>query len=103
MGDVGECRLRRDAVPSFDLAAVLRRMASCRFMEGEVVMAGGDFFTGERAVDEDAGGTTTEWDLGRVGCEMVMTGGDDDVGEVMIRDRLMGFGGASLLADDVGT
>lgn len=82
IGDVGECRLRRDAGLSFDLAAVLRRMASCRFMEGEVAMAGGDFFIGE---------TTAGWDLGRAGSEVIMTGGEVDVGEVMIRDLLMGF------------
>lgn len=90
-GDVGECRLRRDAGLSFDLAAVLRRMASCRFMEGEVVMAGGDFFVGERTVVEDADETTADWDLGRAGSEVIMTGGEVDVGEVMIRDLLMGF------------
>lgn len=93
-GDVGACKLRRDAGPAFDLAAVLRRMASCRFMEGEVVMAGGDFFVGEETGDEDAGGDTRDWDLGRAGCEVTMAGGEvdvGDVGEVMIRDLLMGF------------
>lgn len=92
IGDVGECRLSRDAGPSFDLAAVLRRMASCRFMEGETVMGGGDFFIGDRTVDEDAAEITTEdWDLGKAGSEVTMTGGEVDVGEVMIRDLLMGF------------
>lgn len=91
-GDVGECRLRRDAGLSFDLAAVLRRMASCRFMEGEVVVAGGDFLgIGERTVAEDAVEITADWDLGRVGSDGIVTGGEVDVGDVMIRDRLMGF------------
>lgn len=85
-GDVGDWMLRRDAGLAFDLAAVLRRMASCRFMEGEVVMAGGDFLVGEMTVDEDAGGTTRDWDLGRACCEVTMAGS-----EVMIRDLLMGF------------
>lgn len=84
MGDVGECRLSRGAVPSLDLAAVLRRMASCRFIEGEVVMAAGDFF-------EEACGSTTDCDLGRASCDVTMTGGEVDVGEVTIRERLMGF------------
>lgn len=78
-GDVGECRLRRDPGLSFDLAAVLRRMASCRFMEREVVIAGGDFFMGETGEDGDTGVTTTDWDLGSVGCEVTAAGGE--VGE----------------------
>lgn len=90
-GDGGECRLRREGGPSFDLAAVLRRMASCRFMEGEMVTAGGDFFVGEKAVDEVEGRTTVTWDFGTAGCEVTMAGGDVDVGEVTIRERLMGF------------
>lgn len=32
-----------------------------------------------------------------------MTGGEVDVGEVIIRDRLIGFWGASPLADEIGT
>lgn len=64
-GDVEAFKLRRAGGLAFDLAAVLRRMASCRFMEGEVVMAGGDFFVGEMTVvDEDAGRTKTDWDFG---------------------------------------
>lgn len=91
VGDFGAFKLSRDAWLSFDLAAVLRRMASCRFMEGEAVMAGGDFFVGERAVDEVADGSKRDWDLGKAGCEISMAGGVVDVGEVMIRDLLMGF------------
>lgn len=91
IGDVGECKLRRDAGPPNDLAAVLRRMASCRFMDGEAVVAGGDFLVGDRTGDEDTGGTTRDWDLGRSGCEVTMAGGEVDVREVMIRDLLMGF------------
>lgn len=60
IGDVGACRLRRDGGLSFDLAAVLMRMASCRFMDGEAIMAGGDFFVGEDTVDEDANGATRD-------------------------------------------
>lgn len=57
-GDVGECRLRREGGPSFDLAAVLRRMASCRFMEGDMVTAGGDILVGRKVVDEEEGRAT---------------------------------------------
>lgn len=88
LGDVGECKLSRGAGPPNDLAAVLRRMASCRFMDGVAVMAGGDFVGGDVTVD--TGGTTRDWDLGRVG-EATTAGGEVDVGEVMIRDFLMGF------------
>lgn len=93
MGEVGECRLRRDVALSLDLAAVLRRMASCRFMEGEAVIAGGDFFVGdgERAVDVDAGGSTRDSDLGRAGCGVTVAGGDVGAGEINISDLLMGF------------
>lgn len=91
VGDVGECKLRRDAGPVFDLAAVLRRIASCRFMEGAAVMAGGDFLVGERTVDEDVGGITRDWELGRAGCEVTTAGGEEGVGAVRIRDLLMGF------------
>lgn len=90
-GDVGDCKLRREEGPSFDLAAVLKRMASCRFMEGEEDMAGGDFFVGEITVDEEVGSTMVVWDFEMAGCEVTMAGGDVDVGEVMIRDLLMGF------------
>lgn len=94
LGDVGECRLRRDGGFSFDLAAVLRRIASCRFMEGDEVMAGGDFLVGDRAVEEEVVGITRDWVFGRVGCEADAAGGEVDVGEVgviIIRDLLMGF------------
>lgn len=93
MGEVGECRLRRDAALSFDLAAVLRRMASCRFMEGEAVMAGGDFLVrdGERAVDVGAGGSTRDSDVGGAGCGVTVAGGDVGGGEIKMRDLLMGF------------
>lgn len=100
-GDVGECKLRRDAGPSLDLAAVLRRMASCRFMEGEAVMAGGDFFVGEMTAEEEVVGTKMDWDLGRAGSAVTIAGGEVDGGEVdggekgpgerRIRDLLMGF------------
>lgn len=97
-GDVGEFKLRRDAGPVFDLAAVLRRMASCRFMEGEAVMAGGDLFAGVG----EAGITKTEWVSGRASCSVSVAGGEaggEDVvggeyvvgGERIIRDLLMGF------------
>lgn len=88
LGDVGECKPRRGADPPNDLAAVLRRMASCRFTDGVAVMAGGDFFVGDATVD--TGGITRDWDLGRDG-EANAVGGEVDVGEVMIRDFLMGF------------
>lgn len=91
IGDVGECRLRRDVGLSFDLTAVRRRIASCRFIEGTAAVVEEYFFVGEMAVDEDAGGGTADWDLGGAGCMVIMTGGEVDVGEVMIRDFLMGF------------
>ncbi len=93
----------RAAGPPFDLAAVLRRIASCRFMEGEAAMAGGDFFVGEVAVDEDVVGIVRGWDLGTAGGEVTMAGGEVGTGEVMIRDLLIGFGGASPLADEFGS
>lgn len=105
MGEVGECRLRRVVEFSLDLAAVLRRMASCRFIEGDAVMAGGDFLVGDRDVDVAVGGITRECDFGRAGCEIttvggeVDVGGEADVGEVKISDCLIGFCGASLLVD----
>lgn len=89
-GDVGECKLRRAVALPCDLAAVLRRMASCRFMDGEMVVVG-DFFVGERTVDEDTGGITRDCDLGRAGCEVTTAGGEVGTGEVMIKDLLMGF------------
>lgn len=72
-------------------------MASCRFMEGEAVMAGGDFFVGEATGDE--GVTKTDWDMCSAGCAVTVAGGDvgggevdvGEVGERKIRDRLMGF------------
>lgn len=91
IGDVGECKLRRDPGLACDLEAVLRRMASCRFMEREAVMAGADFFVGERTVDADTGGTTRDWDFGKAGCEITMAGGEVGGEEVMIKDLLMGF------------
>lgn len=93
-GDVGECRLRRDGGFSFDLAAVLRRMASCRFMEGDRVMAGGDFLVGDTVVEEDVVGSTRDWVFGGLGCGATAAGGEVEVGdegEIMIRDLLMGF------------
>lgn len=99
MGDVGECRLRRVVEFSLDLAAVLRRMASCRFMEGDAVMAGGDFLVGDRDVDVAVGGITRDCDFGRAGCEITTVGGEVDGGEFKISDCLIGFCGASLLVD----
>lgn len=89
-GEGGECKLRRGAGTPNDLAAVLRRMASCRFMDGEAVMAEGDLFVEDRAVDGDRGGTTRGWELGKACCEVTMEVGEVDV-VVMIRDFLMGF------------
>lgn len=86
-GDVGP----RGEVGLFDRAAVLRRIASCRFMEGEVVIAGGDLFVGEGGTVEEVCMTSADWDLGTVACETTIMGGDVDVGEVMISDLLMGF------------
>lgn len=86
-GEVGECKPRRGEEPPNDLAAVLRRMASCRFIDG-VAVAAGDFFAGDAMLD--TGGITRDLDLGRDG-EVTVAGGEVDVGEVMMRDFLMGF------------
>lgn len=86
-GDVGP----RGEVGLFVRAAVLRRIASCRFMEGEAVIAGGDFFVGEGDMAGDVCVTSADWGLGTVVCEMTIVGGDMDVGDVMIIDLLIGF------------
>lgn len=102
-GDVGECSLRQEAGFSFDLAAVLRRIASCRFMDEGAVVTGGDFCVGEGIVAEDVTGAKGEYGLGRARCTGPNAGGEVDVGEVMIKDFLMGFCGASPLTDEVRT
>lgn len=97
LGDVGECRLRREPGLPADLAAVRRRIASCKFIEGDAEAAGGDL-----VVRDDAGGTTRGSGLAADGCVIVMAGGEAGEGELIIRDFLMGFWGASELEDEAG-
>lgn len=59
-GDVGECKLRRELGPPAVLAAVRRRIASCRFIEA----AGGDFIVRYGTEVDDTGGSTRGSDLG---------------------------------------
>lgn len=100
-GDVGECKLRRELGPK-DLAAVRRRIASCRFIEGDTEAAGGDLIVRDGTEVDDTGGTTRGSDLAAGGCEATTAGGDVGEGELIIRDFLMGFCGASVLEEEAG-
>lgn len=95
-GDVGECRLRRELGPPKLLAAVRRRIASCRFIDGDTEATGGDLIV--RDEDGDAGGS----DLGAGGCDAATAGGEVGDGTLMIRDFLIGFWGASAVEDEAG-
>lgn len=95
-GDVGECKLRRELGPPTDLAAVRRRIASCRFIDGDTEAAWGDLIGRDGTEEDDTGGTTRGSDLGVGGCDAVMEVGE---GRLIIRDFLMGFWGASVLED----
>lgn len=85
-GDVGEGRLRRGLGPPRLLAAVRRRIASCRFIDGDTEAAGGDLIVRDETEDEDTGGATRGSDVGAGGCHAATAGG-----ELMIRDFLIGF------------
>lgn len=98
-GDVGECRLRRELGPPRDLAAVRRRIASCRFIEGDTEAAIGGLIVRDGTEVDDAGGTTRGSGLGAGGCE---AGGDAGEGELIMRDFLIGFCGASVLDVEPG-
>lgn len=87
-GDVGECRLRRELGPPELLAAVRRRIASCRFIDGDREAAGGDLMFRDETEDDDTGGTTRGSDLGAGGAA---AGGEVGDGKLMIRDFLIGF------------
>lgn len=101
-GDVGECKLRRELGPCKDLAAVRRRIASCRFIEGDAEAAGGNLIVRDGTEVDDTGGTTRGSDLGAGGCEATMAGGDVGEGKLIIRDFLIGFCGASVLEEEAG-
>lgn len=90
-GDVGEGRLRRGLGPPKLLAAVRRRIASCRFIDGDTEAAGGDLIVRDESEDDDTGGTTRGSDLGAGGCDTATAGGEDGDGKLMIRDFLIGF------------
>lgn len=98
-GDVGNCKLRRELGPPRDLAAVRRRIASCRFIDGDTEAAEGDLIGRDGTEEDDTGGTTRGSDLGAGGCG---AGGEVGVGRLIIRDLLMGFWGASVLEDGAG-
>lgn len=101
-GDVGECRLRREPGPPTLLAAVRRRIASCRFIDGDTEAAGGDLIVKDGTDDDDTGGTTRGSDLGAGGCGAATAGGEVGEGGWMIRDFLIGFWGASVVQDEAG-
>lgn len=93
LGDVGESESRAPGPPT-DLAAVRRRIASCRFMEGDTDAPGGDLTVRDGA----AGGSG----LGGGGCGVTAAGGEVGEGRLIIRDFLIGFWGASALEDESG-
>lgn len=95
-GETGE--LRREVGPPEDLAAVRRRMASCRFIEA----AGGDLIVRDATEVDDAGGSTRGSDLGAGGCDVTVAGGDVGEGKLRMRDFLIGFCGASELDVEAG-
>lgn len=101
-GDVGECRLRRELGTPKLLAAVRRRIASCRFIDGDTEAAGGDLIVRVETEDDDTGGTTRGSDLGAGGCDAATAGGEAGDGKLMIRDFLIGFWGASAVEDEAG-
>lgn len=101
-GDAGECELRRELGPPKDLAAVRRRIASCKFIDGDTEAAGGDLIVRVGTEVDDTGGAKRGSDLGAGGCEVTVAGGDEGEGELMIRDLLTGFGGASALEEEAG-
>lgn len=98
-GDVGECRLRRALGPPRDLAAVRRRIASCRFIDGDTEAAAGGLTARDGT---DAAGIGRGSGLGAGGCKVTTAGGDVGGGTLIIRDFLMGFCGASVLEVEAG-
>lgn len=101
-GDAGKCELRRELGPPKDLAAVRKRIASCRFIEGEAEAVAGDLIVRDGTEVDDTGGTTRGSDCGAGGCAVPTAGGDVGEGELIIRDLLMGFCGASVLEEEAG-
>lgn len=101
-GDAGECELRRELGPPKDLAAVRKRIASCRFIEGDTEAAGGDLIVRDGTEVDDTVGTTRSSDCGAGGCAVTTADGGVGEGELIIRDFLMGFCGASVLEEEAG-
>ena len=61
------------------------------FMEGALLVAGGDFFVGEGGKAAEMCVTSADGDLGMVSCESTTTGGAMVGRELMISDLLIGF------------
>lgn len=101
LGDVGESE-RRALGPPMDLAAVRRRIASCRFIEGDTDAPGGDLTVRDGTEDVDAGGAAGGSGSGGGGCGVTTAGGEVGEGRLIIRDFLIGFWGASALEDEAG-